>query len=156
MALLPYSCGCAGQGFLNTNPTVKSGDRCICANDYRNICSKGPDPCSDTWELDLTDYVENGINDSETFELVSFDDGGFSSVTVSSAGILNVTTSGKGGKEYKIEYKVSTVEDGVTYAVNGYVYLCFKNLCRGVSCPDGEECENCTGDCVPSSVDLNS
>lgn len=153
MALPPYSCGCTPQGYL-VSRVVTPKDRCICTKAYRNLCSKGPNPCAASFQLDLTEYVENSINDTETFELVKYNVNGFSSVTVSSAGLLQATTDGIGGEEYIIEYKVSTVEDGVTYSVNGYVYLCLKDLCRGVTCAEGEECDNCTGSCVNIVADL--
>lgn len=153
MALLPYTCGCASQGYIDNELNTR-GQKCICANTYRNVCSKGPEPCAASFELNLNEYVENSINDSETYELVSFDADGFSAVTVSSAGVLNATTSGEGGEEYVIKYKVKTTYDGVEYAATGYVYLCFKNMCRGVECTESEECDNCTGNCVDLVADL--
>lgn len=153
MGLLPYTCGCASQGYIDNELNTR-GQKCICANVYRNVCSKGPEPCSASFELNLNEYVENSINDSETFELVDFPADGFSAVTVTSEGVLNATTDGIGGEEYVIRYRVKTTYEGVEYAAMGYVYLCFKNLCKGVDCEEGEECDNCTGECVDLLADL--
>jgi len=150
-------CGCWGSSLPPSTP--KSGKQgCICANTYMNLCSKGPEPCGDTFELDLTDYVENGINDSESYELVRYSGDGFADGTVglTPEGLLTLTTEGVSGERYFVEYRAYTEYEGIVYATNGYVKLCFKDMCKGVDCPDGQECENCTGNCVDTVVDLES
>lgn len=128
---------------------------CICFKPYRNLCSKGPEPCGDTFQVDLSEQVSNTINDGdEVFSLYEVPAEGVSGLTLEPDGLLEITTDGYGSEEVTITVKVCTEKGGKEYCSFGDVIICFKDLCKGVVCDDGDECNECTGECESAEADL--
>lgn len=150
------ACNCGTVLSIGGSSTSNTG--CICFRDYTNLCEDGPAPCGDTLDLDISDRVSNSINTSDTnFSVHSFDQTAFASVTVSAEGVISMETTADAveGKRYTITLKVTTTGgDGNEYAVFGDVFICIEKTCNGVDCPEGQECNPCTGLCEDTVADL--
>lgn len=141
-------------------PAQTKCEDCIQAVSLRFLCSEGPAPCGDTLELNLTDYNIHNVNSCDcgedvVYSLLEYPKDVFSSVTLSVDGLLEVTTSDVyvDMEEYTIRYKVDCPCN--LLSGTGNVYVCMKDMCAGVICAENEHCDQCNGDCVDDSIDLD-
>lgn len=145
-------CGCRSRIYGDI-PKKKSN--CLCINDLRIGCNKGPSPCGGQMTIDLTEYNDvSASNCPVVYILKSYDTKAFSEVTLTDDGTLHITTSAtfKKSQEFKITYKVSSpcsiLSDEAT------VYVCMRDLCVDVYCVDGK-CDQCDGGCEPYVPEIN-
>lgn len=145
-------CGCIP---IIVDPPV-SCRNCLIVKDLRFRCDQGPVPCGDTdpdgvITVDLAQYNDVSACGSggHTYSLISYDAVGLQNVTLSAGGVLTAQTMDiyEDHVEYKITYRVSCSDPDSILSAIGIVYVCMKNPCD--ICPDGEQCDPCTGDCVP-------
>ena len=135
-------CGCTPI-VINTAPLCD--ENCIRISTTRIGCDDGP-TCGETVEVDLSEFVVGPPGSTLTYSLNKESYEGFNSVTLSSAGLLSFEKNDTfvANKEYLISFKVKQV--GGILSDIGYIYICTKDLCKGVSIPSGFECDSCTGD----------
>lgn len=127
---------------------------CLYVTSHIVACDDGVGPCGETGTVTLTTNCVTPtftvIYNSPELENVSISLVGSDWVltydTVSGDAIANTY--------YEIVYKVACSSgDFSGLSVIGTVQACVKNFCQGVICP-GEECDPCTGDCVPVQINL--
>jgi len=113
-------------------------------------------PCDETGVTDIStldhDFSGCGANPVK-FYLVEFDTNYFSDMTLSEAGVLTWTTglTSVAGKFGSFVFKavcgnLSAFQEGL---------ICVKDLCLNVTCPPGQECNVCDGECEASVSDIN-
>jgi len=145
-------CNCGNFHVVPTPPASRCDD-CLVVNSLRLACDDGPDPCGDTFTIDLSDYNDLSACDCGTpvYSLVSYDGDAFASVSVSSVGLLTATTDNwYAFNEYPvIKYLVDCPCN--LLGASGNVYVCFKNPCP-TECYDS--CDACTGLCPEIPLDL--
>ena len=95
-----------------------------------------------------------------TFTII-FQDSVFTNVTITEiedAWILSYTTvegESDPAEYYEIRYKlVCQDEEWDELSVIGSAKICIKNLCQGVNCNEGEQCNPCTGECELADINL--
>lgn len=120
--------------------------RCLYLSTLRIGCDDGP-TCNETVQLDLSEYNDVSAGVNVKYKLTKESYAGFSSVTLTEAGILTFTTDGviTALEEEEISYKV--YEDGGILSDTAAVYICSEDKCKGVTCPEGELCNKCTALC---------
>lgn len=152
------ACGCIGRPVVVVDPSCED---CLKLVSLRYACANGPAPCGDegtgTLVEDLSllnDVSACDCGDDAVYTIVSYDETAFSSVTITSGGVLTVVTTDEfvSKKEYLIVYKVDCPCN--ILSGTGNIYICMKNLCAGVNCADGEYCDQCDGLCKDSESDL--
>lgn len=147
------ACRCSNVVII-VDPPGGTCTGCLKVVSLRIGCDDGPDPCGDTGSIDLSTYNDLSACDGCTpvYSLVSYDEDGFASATVSSVGLLEFTTSDNyvRHEEYSIIYKVDCPCD--ILSATGAVYICMKNPCD--PCDEGEECNPCTGNCDPIDPEI--
>lgn len=156
------SCNCVP--YVVTPPEVVGGssscEECLKVVTLRYLCTNGPAPCGGedgTLVVDLTDYNDDVSAcdcGSVVYSIVSYDTTEFSSVTITQAGVLTVVTSSTftEWKDGMITYKVDCPCN--ILSGTGKIYICKENLCSGVTCAEGEICNQCDGTCVEGESDI--
>lgn len=138
--------------------TAPKGAACNqCNGDYiyakNAIVTKNSSPlnkCSGTGTYALSSLVEETLDTPMTYTLVSASSG-LSSVSVNSeTGLLTYSKLGEGYEPQTIVWAVSS---GSLYA-QATLTIEIKNLCEGVICGSGYQCDECEGECIESLVDL--
>ena len=150
------ACGCIGNPVVVVNPTCED---CLKIVSLRYACADGPAPCGGSEgtlveDLALLNEVTACDCGTAIYSIDSYDTDAFSSVTITSGGVLTAVTTSNfiNKKEYLIVYKVDcpcSILSGT-----GNIYVCMKNLCVGSDCASGEYCDQCDGLCKDSSSDL--
>lgn len=150
------ACGCTGTPIVITDPTCED---CLKLVSIRYACADGPAPCGGSEgtlveDLSLLNDVEACDCGDAVYSILSYDTEAFSSVTITSDGVLTAVTTSNftKKKEYLIVYKVDcpcSILSGT-----GNIYVCMKDLCAGNNCASGEYCDQCDGICKDSSSDL--
>lgn len=136
---------------ISTTPACPG--RCLRLSTLRIGCDDGP-TCNETVQLDLSEYndVSDGVN--VKYKLTKDSYAGFTSVTLTEAGILTFTTDGviTPLAEEEITYKV--YEDGGLLSDTATVYVCSVDKCKGQDpCLENQTCNPCDGLCE-DDVDL--
>lgn len=134
-------CGCIPT-VINTAPLCD--ENCIRISTTRIGCDDGP-TCGETVEVDLSKFVVGPPGSTLTYSLNKTSYEGFNSVTLSSVGLLSFEKNDifVTNKEFVISFKVK--QDGSILSDIGYIYICTKDLCKGVSVPEGQVCDPCDG-----------
>lgn len=144
------------------SPTVvttsqKDCEGCLKLSSLRYSCTDGPSPCGDTLIVDLSEYNDLSACDCGTpvYSIKFFDVDAFSSVSVTSNGVLTATTNSDFVKlkEHLITYKVDCPCSILSGTAN--IYVCKFDECVGVDCDPGQICDQCDGTCVDASSDLD-
>jgi len=110
-------------------------------------------PCGDTGTIQLETNCED-----PTYTVIYYDSA-FVSASIDGDGLLTYETDDEliavPETYYEIRYKVTCAhEDFEGLTVLGTATICIANLCRGVSCGEGEVCDPCTGDCEVAELNL--
>jgi hypothetical protein len=134
-------CGCKPV-VINTAPLCDKN--CIRISTTRIGCDDGPS-CGEVVVTDLSEFVVGPPGSTLTYSLNKETYEGFTSVTLTAGGELTFEKDSQfvANKEYVISYKVK--QDGGILSDIGYIYICTKDLCKGVFVPDGEICNPCDG-----------
>lgn len=129
-------------------------DNCLIVTSPITACEDSAPPCGGMGVLDLG--VLNDLTVCEgctpTYTLLSYDSTVFVGMALdANTGELTWTTGGANvaipGNFYEVRYKVECA--CLNLASQGIVTICIRDLCGTQICPDGEECDPCTGNCVP-------
>lgn len=150
------ACNCIGKPIVVTDPSCED---CLKIVSLRYPCANGPAPCGGSEgtlveDLSLLNDVDACDCGTAVYSIVSYDEEGFDSVSITSGGVLTAITSDSftNKKEYLIVYKVDcpcSILSGT-----GNIYVCMENLCAGKTCDSGKYCDQCDGLCKESSSDL--
>lgn len=138
--------GCPCNSIQIITPPSTCND-CLVAKTIRYGCDNAPDPCGESVSIDLS--AINNVNACKncvaTYSIKKFDEIGFSSVTVTSEGVLTYTTSSdfEKHKEYEITYKIVCPCGSPQLSTTAKVYVCKKDLCK--TAPAGSKCNKCNG-----------
>lgn len=145
---------CPGRNTTPTSPSCTTN--CFRAVDVTRGCvDSSPAPCGGTLTIDLAEENNNlnnctsgGVDCPVVYQLISHTSH-FSSVTISSAGELELTVSDSATPSDlgTIRYRVYCTCN--SYSSTGKVRVCIKNLCTNVLCEEGDYCNKCTGECDP-------
>ncbi|MCO6499663.1 MAG: hypothetical protein J5I47_04690 [Vicingus serpentipes] len=122
-------------------------------------CNDAIGPCGQTGAFDLTTlpHIQTGCTGPLRFALEK-EDGFFPFVNITEAGILTWVTPGADFVDDfgEICYRIACAtdcEDCVILESVGTIMIGVKNLCKGSTCEQSEECDPCSGNCVDISVD---
>lgn len=150
------ACNCI-PNIIQTPPSNNPCENCLKVVSLRYSCTDGPSPCGDSLVVDLSEYNDVTACDcgSVVYSIKSFDTEAFSSVSVTSGGILTAVTSDNfvNREEALIVYKVDCPCN--ILSATGNIYVCKKNLCANVLCDAGYYCDQCDGECKEASSDLD-
>lgn len=148
---MPNICGC-----LVTSPpyvTTCKGNNCIYTPDLLIKSSESVTPCGDVGIILLSDKVKTPLCTSEgitpLYEIV-YTTTNVATTTINSS---QITFSLQGGKLdiAEIHYKVTC---GM-YSNIGEIMIVPKSECTGVSIPQGQQCDPCTGALSDIPVDIS-
>lgn len=113
---------------------------------HQSLLSK----CAGTQTVQLEDYINTSFETPITYALVSATSG-LTSVTIDTeTGELEFSKLGESYDTQKIVWAATT--NG--YTSQATLTIEIKNLCQGVTCTTGYQCDECTGECEESIVDL--
>lgn len=147
------SCGCKPK--IITVSGCDNGS-CLKLATLRVGCEDGPTPCggvSGTVQIDLADSNDVTASTCDVvYSIKKYDMQAFSSVTVTEDGVLTAITSDhfERSKEYEIIYEVDSPCSILSDEAS--VFICMKDNCRDVVCPEGEHCV--CGECEPDGGDI--
>ncbi len=149
------ACNCSATVIT---PATTSCEGCLKLSSLRYTCTDGPAPCGDSLVVDLSEFNDVTACDCGTsaqYSIVEFDTDFFTSVTVTSAGVLTAVTSNDftAWEEGMIKYRVNCPCNILSGTAN--IYVCKKDLCAGVTCDSGEICNQCDGTCIAAESDLD-
>lgn len=129
-------------------------DKCLLLSTLRVGCDKGPAPCGDTIQIDLTEFNDVTASPCEVvYSIYSYDTEMFSEVTVTPEGIMTITSSDKFVKqeEFCITYKVDSPCSLLSDTAD--VFVCMKDECKNKNCEGN--CDQCTGDCTDIDPEIS-
>lgn len=135
-------------------PTKDPCTDCLVTQSYLIKCGDGPNPCGGTGSVDISENNDySACSGGIGYSIVEHSPelGG---VSIAPDGLITFTTliTTPSNPEYFITYRAKC--DSSILSATGTVNICTTNLCQGVVCPDGQECESCTGNCVDTVSDL--
>ena len=139
-------CQCVSQPSLSSPPC----DDCIYIQGTVVACADSTGPC-DSGNLQLT---TNAV--TPTWSIYSSDDA-FTNVAITSGGLLSwdvVQANVNVNEYYNIVVKVVDTDPTPNLGVYAEVQICIRDYCQGVTCPSGQVCDECDGNCVADMVDL--
>ena len=149
MALI-YPCRC-GVPPIIVDPG-SSCDDCLKIYSIRIPCDTGPIPGGGedgTVVIDLSEY--NDITacgeGGGTYILFSWDEDFFDSVDVTDEGIVTLVTSSSFDSRVESEVEIRFSCSDTNLSGFGSIFVCKKDLCAGVTCPEGQTCNQLTGEC---------
>ena len=148
------SCTCIPQ--IVEDNTRKSCKDCLIVRNLYYSCTEAPAPCGGVINLNLADYNDLSACDECTpVYILDGYDPAFSSVTLSSNGVMDITLGNNfnPNETYTIYYSVDCPCS--ILSASATVKVCFKDICLGVDCPSNQECDKCTGTCVDKQSDLD-
>lgn len=161
----PASCGCLTGKIPISTPA--SNQAVITCKTECASCMKvqspviqpkdGVGPCGKSASLDMAAINNYSACSGDTVHsLLSYDKIGFSSVTMTSAGVIEFVTSDIAvpGSYYNITYKA--ICETIHIGGFGTVRVGINNLCSTVVCEEFEVCNSCSGVCEPMSPTLTS
>jgi hypothetical protein len=136
-------------------------DCCLKACNAILECTDAVGPCGAAGSFDLTtlSHIVTGCDGTIQYALES-QDGFFSDVRITKAGILTWVTGGPEtvGKYGTIWFRMncqSDCDDCISLNAIGYIDVGVNDLCRNVICDEEcEVCDPCSGLCVEQDVDL--
>ncbi len=160
MANLYSCCNCFGNSVTlnncpSTPPTSRCGD-CLTLGRILVGCENSIAPCAteDTLTIPFDCFCIpcetpqfKILNESEIehVEVVSINGDGLT---------IQPTGTGKANSKVEIRFKAICADDCNTLSDYGSVVIYLKDICKGVLCGDGEQCNDCTGDCDDITIDL--
>lgn len=130
-------------------------ESCFYVTSHIIACDEEIGPCADSGSQVIETNCANA-----TFSIIYYDTA-FENVAINlveDAWVLTFdTVEGQSTPNtyYEIRYKATCSGgdfDGLS--VIGTVTVCIKDLCYGVTCGQGETCDECTGNCVPAELNL--
>lgn len=148
-----YPCVCTPSVVIPSPPC----DNCLQIPSVIIDPLTAPAPCGvvavvDIGTLSTLDVCTGTIN----WSILSFDEDAFTSVTISAAGVVTLTTADTavGGQEYTIIGKGACSNS--IHSRQFFIKLIVQDLCFNIDCVEGEEtCNPCTGDCDPIPPVIN-
>lgn len=145
------SCGCKPTIISTPKPCNQD---CIRISTTRIGCDDGP-TCGETVEVDLSEFVVGPPGSTLTYSLNKTSYEGFNSVTLSGIGLLSFEKNDifVANKEFVISFKVE--QDGSILSDIGYIYICAKDLCKGVIIPTGQQCNSCDGTLICADINVS-
>lgn len=145
------SCTCGVVVISDPGP-VDTCTGCLKVYSLRVPCDTGPAPgggVDGTLIIDLSDTNDVTACDgcAVEYSIFSYDNVFWTSVSVTSGGVLTAITSSSfvSREESEIMYKVTCPCSKLS--AYGSVFVCKEDLCIGVTCPEGEACNQTTGVC---------
>lgn len=146
------ACFCSPT-IISITPPCKNG-RCLRLATLRIGCDDGPS-CGETVQIDLSQYndVTDGVNVKYVLTQPSY--AGFTSVTLTEAGILTFVTDDEitPNLEEQIEYKA--YESAGILSATASVYVCSRDECKFVSYDKvNQTCDSCDGT-IQDIVDIS-
>lgn len=142
-------------------PAVKDCEECLQIASAVVACQDSVGPCSKNGQINLgaindVTACNNGSQCPVTYTILDYDTISFSSVTVDpSTGVVDFTTADTavantfGWIHYRVDCACVAYLSG-----QGRIQVCIKDLCFGVDCPQGQECDPCDGTCVDEQPDV--
>jgi hypothetical protein len=146
-----YPCSCSGCTDCNsTTPSCPDGSSCLKIADITLYSNTSVLPCGSSLTANVgaasdLDVCETTIN----WGIVSYDEDAFTNVSVNSSGVVSATTTDAAQLNtfYKIIGKAICTETLLSSYFT--VKVSVRNACLDVaSCPTGETCNPCTGECA--------
>lgn len=137
---------------VNTPPPCKG--RCLRLSTIRIGCDDGP-TCNEMVQVDLTEYNDVSQGVDVKYKLTKTEYPGFTSVTLTEAGILTFTTDDTitANEEEEIEYRA--YESNGLLSATACLYVCSKDECKGVDYDkETQVCNSCDGT-VQNIVDID-
>lgn len=95
-------------------------------------------------ESDLTNAVGTPV-----WSVVAYDTTAFTSVSISSAGVLSFTSTADAVPGVFYDFVIRVVDPGSLLSIYAVIKVPIKDACFGVNCATGETCNPCTGACLP-------
>ena len=136
--------------------TAPCGDDCIHLGTIVVACTDSVGPCSAQGTVPFDCFCIPC--DNPTFQILNTSSLQYLTVdSISKTGLV-FTTNGVGTGNSKEEINIKVIckdADGCNIQSDyGTIVIYLKDLCAGVVCPTGEECDKCTGICGVSCVDV--
>lgn len=158
-SITPCSCVTSNVTY-NVTPSDPCPD-CLKIASAVVACNDSVGPCGAAGQVDLgalndVTACDNGSPCSVTYSIISYDTVSFDSVTINATtGVLDFTTSNNAVPNSfgEVRYQVLCDCDPLLSG-QGNLRICIKNLCFGVNCAEGEECNPCDGTCDPIVPDV--
>lgn len=95
-------------------------------------------------ESDLTNALGTPV-----WSVVAYDTTAFTSVSISSAGVLSFTSTADAVPGVFYDFVIRVVDPGSLLSIYAVIKVPIKDACFGVNCATGETCNPCTGACLP-------
>jgi hypothetical protein len=146
-----YPCSCTGcTDCSSTSNQCPDNASCLMVSDVTLFSDTSILPCGSSFSVAVGAASDLSVCDTTVnWGIVSYDADAFSSVSVNSSGVVSgtTTTAAQLNTFYKIVGKAICTETLLSSYFT--VKISVRNACLDVaSCPDGQECDKCSGTCL--------